>query len=62
MVSYKLLTDCGTLELPSEHCYYCFSELQFVRCTRCPVAEQIESAAKVVVNRFDKLINEEEEE
>lgn len=62
MVSYKLLTDYGTLELPSENCYYCFNNMQFAGCSWCPVTTQIKSAAKVVVKHFDKLINEEEEE
>lgn len=57
---YMLLTDYGTLELPSEHCYDCIANMQFMGCTACPLAESLKKAANVVLNQLTKIINEEE--
>jgi len=62
MVTYKLLTGFGTLKLPFEQCYYCFNDMHFTRCTSCPVTTEFKESAKIVVNRFDELLNKEEEE
>ena len=60
---YVLITDYGTLTLPSWYCYGCIASGQYCACTACPFQTEIKQRASAVLKQVeDKIINTEEEE